>query len=143
MYIHVYIYICLYICIYFYFRSYDSALYSIIWFFCPIQILPYCIYPYPYCMLLLWSNNSKIGQKNAKKKFFRFFSKYTPNTFIINSKIFFPRRIQNSCRKGIYGGDSSLKKTQHKIEEFGGIFGCHFQVRFWIFCKNNLDEIFE
>ena len=39
--------------------------------------------------------------KRKRKIFFRFFRKYTPNTFIINSKIFFHRRIQNSCRKGL------------------------------------------
>ena len=51
-------------------------------------------------------------------------------------------RVRVSSKLYIYGGDSASKKTQHKIEEFGGIFGCHFQVRFWIFCKKNLDEIF-
>ena len=43
----------------------------------------------------------KLAKRMRKKIFFRFFSKYTPNTFIINSKIFFPRRNQNSCRKGL------------------------------------------
>ena len=79
MYIHVYIYIYVYIYVYTFILDHMTVLYTQLFdLFCPIQILPYCIYPYPYCMLLLWSNNSKIGQKNAKKKFFSVFQQIHP-----------------------------------------------------------------
>ena len=50
-------------------------------------------------------------------------------------------RVRVSSKLYIWKG-TLAKKTQHKIEEFGGIFGCHFQVRFWIFCKKTWMKFF-
>ena len=75
----MFIYRYVYIYVYTFILDHMTVLYTQLFdLFCSIQILPYCIYPYPYCMLLLWSNNSKIGQKNAKKNFFSVFQQIHP-----------------------------------------------------------------